>query len=237
MKYLKSFKNKAIPLLLIINILFILSAAGITRVTTSIAAPQIEKVNNIDLSRVSFQTEEKLTSIAASLRNFVLVALLIALLFVILIIIAWSLFQGMIYSLLGKKKFNLKFFEKFLLLNLIWFIPWLLLLGILLIGSKTASLLVVSITALLLFLHFSLILYPLFTKENKLKTIKTAIRLGITKIHYFIVPYILIAITFMIIAQINRLNLYYMLILAIYLLFFSWVQGYIADIAIKIQKV
>lgn len=235
--YVNSFKNKNILLITAINILFILITAALIKLTKVISQPQIDKIQKIDLGSIASQTEAQLQSTITALKGFALFAILTAILFILLLIINWSLCQGIIYNILLKKKFSLKYFNKFLLLNIIWFIPWLILTVIILFGGKIEYLITPALILTLLFLHFSFILYIQFIKNSKLNQVKQALKIGIKKIHYFIMPYILISITFVILSQLNLLKPHFIIITLVCLLFFSWLQNYTKDIVLNLSKI
>lgn len=233
--YVNSFKNKNILLVLVLNTLFILITRGLIKLTKTISKSWIDKINKIELSNIISQSEAQLQATIGTLKGFTLFILFTAIIFILLLIISWSLCQGMIYNILLKKRFNLKYFEKFLLLNIIWFIPWIILIFIILFGGKIENFVTPIFILILLFLHFSFILYPLFTKNNRIKQIKQALRIGITKIHHYIIPYMVITITFIIISSINLFNIEPIIISLVYLLFFSWIQNYTKEITLKIR--
>jgi len=235
--YVNSFKNKRILLVLALNILFVLITAALIKLTKLISQSQIAKINKVDLSSIALQSEAQLQNIINTLKGFAIFAILTAILFILLLIINWSFCQGMIYHILLKKKFNLKYFEKFLLLNIVWFIPWLILFFVILFGAKTGYLAASFYLIIAFFLHSSFVLYTLFV-NNRLKKIihlKIHLKISIVKIYHFIIPYILITITFLIISQLNLLNPNYLIITLIYLLFFSWLQNYTKDVIINIK--
>jgi len=234
--YVESFKNKNILIVAALNVLFFLTTAIIVEIVKAISKQQMIKVNSLDISNLTLQSESQLQAIAGTLKGFAIFAVLTALLFVVLLIINWSFFQGMIYHILSKRKFSLKYFEKFLLLNLIWFIPWIAIFFIILFGVKAGYLVAAFYFLIGLFLHSSFVLYTLFVKGRKLKKM-VHLKISIVKIYHFIIPYTLITITFMIISQLNLLNPHYTIIIGVYLLFFSWLQSYTKDIIIKIHKV
>jgi hypothetical protein len=166
-----------------------------------------------------------------------LFAILTAIIFILLLIINWSFFQGFIYHILLEKKFSLKYFEKFLLLNLIWSVPWIILFSIILFGAKTNYLAALFYGLILFFLHSSFVLYTLFVnhKLKKLIHLKTHFKISIVKIYHFIIPYAFITITFIIISQLNLLKLNILIIILMYTLFFSWLQNYTKDVIISIK--
>ncbi len=230
--YKKSFDKKVL-IALLMNSILIITTILITRIITLISQPQVKKIDAVDLSSIVSQTEAQLQATAATLKNFALFAISVAVIFILLLIINWSITQGMTYSHLLKKKITLRYLNRFLLLNIIWIIPWTILLVILLIGGKEHSYLPILIL-FFLFIHFTLILNVLFTKKNSLSQIKQALKLGTLKFHRYLVPYLIITVTFIIISQLNLLSINYILLTLIYLLFFSWTQNYLKDITINL---
>ena len=188
--YISSFKSKDTLLILPINILFILLIFGITKLIAILSQGWMDRIDSIDLSNVAFQTEAQLQSIIATLKGFVVFVILTAILFILLTILSWSITQGIIYDILAKKKLSIKYLEKFLLLNMVWFIPWLIIFFIMLLGHKSTYVIPTFYILVLIFMHFSFILYVLFAKENKIRQIKKALKIGITKIHLFILPFL-----------------------------------------------
>lgn len=234
--YKDSFKSKNLWLVMLLNIVFVSVAAALMKLARIISAPWIDKLDKVDLSNIVSQSEAQLQSTISTLRGFVLFAVIAAFLLTILLIIVWSFCQGMIYNILMKKKFTFRYFEKFILLNIVWFIPWILLAVVILFGVKGEYFILPAFMLILLFLHFSFILYPLYAKENRMKQIKESIKIGIVKLHHFIIPYIIALIEFILISQLNLLKISLAVIGFVYILFFSWLQNYMKDVVSSISK-
>ncbi len=236
--YVSSFKNKNILLVSALNALFLVISIALIKLVQLISQPYIEKVDQIDLSSIALQSEAQLQTIVGTLRGFAVFTILTLVLFLLLLIINWSFCQGMIYHILSKRKFTFKYFEKFLLLNVIWFIPWLALSFIILFGAKMDYFVASFFTIVLVFFHSSFVLYTLFVnkKLKKLIHLKIHFKISIIRIYHFIAPYTLITITFFIISQLNLLNPHYIILTIIYILFFSWLQSYTRDIIINIKE-
>ena len=154
-------------------------------------------------------------------------------------IVNCSLFKGIIWSLSANKRFGLKFFKKFLLLNLIWVPIWFLAILLLdvIIKPETAIIyiLILTVTAF----YFTEILYPLFLKENKLKNIKEAFKLGVKKIRYFVFPYAIIIFMLLIFLNANNLaiakiNLNPNLYLVPLLVLAAWLRYYFVEIVDRV---
>ena len=233
--YLGSFRDKSILLATTLNSLLVLIVAALIVLIKIIAKPWTNQLEKINLANVALQTETQLEAIAMTLRGFILFVVIAIVILVILLIIKWSFFQGIIYKHLLNKKFNVKYLRKFTVLNALWLSPWFALFLAAVLGIKADYLIASCYILFFLFLHFTFILYTRFTRNNKLSEIKETIIIGTIKLHHFIVPYILISITFILISQLNRLKIPYFFI--IYIIFFSWIQNYTKEIILKIPKV
>ena len=230
--YINSFRSKSILLAAALNSLLVLIVAALIVLVKILSKPWTNKLEKINLANVALQTETQLESIAMTLRGFILFVVLAIVILVIILIIKWSFFQGIIYKHFLKKKANMKYLKNFTVLNALWLPPWMALFLAIILGIKADYLIISFYILFLLFLHFTFILYTRFTKNNKLSEIKKTLKIGITKMHYFIVPYILISITFIIILQLNRFNIPYFFV--IYIILFSWIQNYTKEIILKV---
>src|SRR3989344_6848933 len=158
-----------------------------------------KKAANVDLAQNLLGLDQQAASgLLTSLRGFFFFLIISAILFLVLEAINLSVFKGLIWTATANKKFNFKFFKKFLLLNLIWLPSWFLLIFLfaVIINPETSPIFMMIILGMAF--YFNNILYPMFLKENKLRKIKKAFKLGIEKIHHFIVPYGIIIILFLI---------------------------------------
>ena len=233
--YIESFKNINIFLVVLLNALFVLLAMGAARLVGLFSEGWMQKLNNLDLENVALQSEVQLKSLVATLRGFYLFVIFAFILFILFFIVNWSFFQGWIWNILLKKKLSFRYFWKFSLLNAIWFLLWAVISSLILFGGKTESFMILFSILILLFLHFSFILCVLFTKDNKIRQIKKAMKMGILKIHHFILPYIVILATLFIVSQLSLLNTAYLMAF-VYLIFFSWMQKYLANVILEVSK-
>ncbi len=251
MKYLKTNMcyikpDKKFILVLALNTLFVLLTIGTIKLIEWCANDLIEALKNVDLSNVLTQSELQLNATTTIMERFIVFILIAVISFILFMAANWSFFQSVIWSILLQKKFTLKFFGKFLLLNMVWFLPWLALIFIIWFGAKPNLLIILLALLILSFFHFSFILYALFAKESKFREIKEAIKSGVCKLHYFILPYIFVLIIFMIISILsNLLAIRFLngliiagLNLVLFLIFFSWLECCVGNIVIswKIKK-
>ena len=130
-------------------------------------------------------------SLAANLKGFFFLIIFLVIFLILLMILNWSLFKGLSWSLAVKRKFDFKFFKRFLLLNLAWLPIWILLLFFVIIGINPDSILYFIMVVLAIAAYLTNILYALFLKENNFKTIKKAFKIAFAKMHFFVIPYII----------------------------------------------
>ena len=238
---INSFKriNLKILLILIFDILFYFIFIQVGKFLLKVIT---KKADNVDLTQNLIDlNQQAANNLLSSMREFFLFFAFSIILFLILMIISWSIFNGLIWSIVSDKKFNLKFFKKFFLLNLICLQIWFLLIILFAIIMKPQTAAIFMIIILIIAFYLTNILYPLFLKENRIRKIKEAFKLGISKIHYFIVPYAIIIALFLII-----LNAYNLIIVKIYpnpyvlygiiLLFIAWLRYYFVEIVTSLSK-
>jgi hypothetical protein len=228
--YLNSFKNKKLLFVLLLNLAFVALTAVIIQLLLLTAHPWIENFKAINPETLIYKGESELAGIVATLKSTALAAAVFAMVFLILTLANWSLFEGLIYTTLLKKKFTFRYLKKFLLLNIIWFIPWLALFFLIIVEGRVETIIISGLLLVALFIHFTLILNVLYTRTGKFQ-LRQTLKIGVTKIHHFLLPYVIIIITYIIIQQII---IPYVTML-LFLLFFSWVQNYTKDIILSIS--
>lgn len=201
-----------------------------------------KKTANVDLTQnlmgLNQQAANTLLTSVKGMFSFLVISMI---LFGILIIISWSLFKGLIWTITTNKKFSTEFFMKFLKLNLIWLPAWFLLMFLFAIIIKPAAAPIYMLITLATAFYFTNILYPLFLKHNKIKIIKESFRLGIKKIHHFIMPYAIIIVLFFIISRLYSLitlniNANSNIFFGIILIFVAWMRYYFVDIVGSLSK-
>ena len=162
--------------------------------------------NNVNLTPdILGLGQQGANQLLTSVRGFFIFLIISGIIFIILMVINFSFFKGYIWSITTNKKFNMNFFKKFFLLNIIWIPGWVIVIFFVSIGIKQETIPIFLITILIISFYFTNILYPLFLKNNKIKMIKEAFKLGITKIHHFIIPYAIIVTLFFVTSRILNL--------------------------------
>jgi hypothetical protein len=160
------------------------------------------KLNLLPMDKIGQLPQEELTKVTSQLQGFIFTLIAGIILIVLIIFLSVVIFKGLIWLQTTKTKTKLSFFPKFALLNLIWILVCVLPIVILAFLLKRAIMAPIIVLIALAALHFINIIYILFTKENKLNTIKKALKLGTKKLHHYIIPYLIIAIVFFLVFQV-----------------------------------
>lgn len=201
-----------------------------------------KKATNVDLTQNLLELNQQAASgLLTSVRGLFFFLIFSAVLFLVLIVVNWSVFKGLIWATAANKKFNFGFFKKFLLLNLIWLPSWFLLIFLFAVIIEPATAPIFMAVTLIMAFYFTNILYPLFLKDNKLNKIKEAFKLGIKKIHHFIVPYAVVGVLFYIISKLYSLTaanigLNPNVFLGILLIFIAWLRYYFIEVVYSLHK-
>jgi len=201
-----------------------------------------------DLSNINADNAD---AVAAQLHNIYLFTIIGPIVFFLAFTLLFSLLGGVGFCLITRQKFTLAFFWRFLLLNFAWLGLWsgLFMLVVYLsgteggVGAYLSSHPVVTnvsmIFLVVLFLHLSIVLYPLFTLQPKVSSVWKALAMAFFRIHYFVLPYLLIFA----LAQVLRLvdfgikllpqTTYLIIALTVLILFFVWTKFYTASVVLE----
>jgi len=238
--FVNSFKriDLKIFLILLVDVLFYMVFIQIGKYFLNLLQ---DKATNIDLnSNILGLNQQVATGLLSSVRGFFIFAIFLIILFLLLMIINWSLFKGFIWSITTNKKFNLNFFKRFFILNVLWVSIWFILILLFAFVIITQSAPIFMMVVLVVAFYFTNILYPLFLKSHKINEIKRAFKLGIKKIHYFIIPYAIIVLIGFVISKafslfsINLIvNQYISYIVGLILI--AWMRYYFVEIVESIS--
>jgi len=260
----KSFKldKKRFFLVMVFDLLFILVSYIALFLWSIWVSSSASRISGLELEML---TENALEELAA-LKSFYYGTLVCSLLLIIFLFLAWSFFQGFIWNTILKKKFNLDYFKKFLLLNLtciplsiiIFFIAVIcfgFFKSVFLFFSTTGLntslvmfILLILFTFILLpvmlyLVNFIWILYFYFTKKNKiLDSFKNTFDVGVKKIHLLYIPCLIMSLVFVLLAVITiPFNIFPAWLSSLFSLIFliiyaAWMRFYIADFVTKSER-
>ncbi|MFH0978763.1 MAG: hypothetical protein V1837_05680 [Candidatus Woesearchaeota archaeon] len=147
-------------------------------------------------------TNEAMVNVAVqSMTNFLIIALISAIALFVVFALVYSLFQGLVWSTVLRKRFSWTYFKRFSLLNLCWFFAWTLLLVALALALKPGVGTFVILVVFGLMVHFTLVLAVDFTRTQKVRqALSTTISRG-WRIHRFVIPYLLIILAYIVVMQ------------------------------------
>lgn len=157
----------------------------------------------------------------------------------IAIIFLASILKGIIWARTTKTKISFHLISKFLGLNLIWMGFWFVIVFLISYLVEPASTPIFMIVAIALSLYFTNTLYAIFMKENKIRNIFDSIKLGIAKIHLFLLPYAVISLLLYILIKLGNLlqfNYSQIALGAIVVIYAAVVRYYVSELVFEIKK-
>ena len=182
---------------------------------------------------------EKAQQALAQTKSYLFFIIFSLLLLLLIIIFLATIIKGIIWAKTLNKKLNLKLISKFLGLNLLWMSFWMLLIFLNSMFVEISRAPVFMIIILVLAFYFTNTLYALFFEKQKLSVIVEAVKLNVSKIHLFLVPYALIIAVLMIVAKLTNLMTFKYSFAAssfIMLVYFALVRYYASTLALEVEK-
>ena len=155
-----------------------------------------------NIASLGYERTQQLVSQAKSFYYLIIFSFVLVL---VIIIFLASILKGIIWAKTTNTKISFKLISKFLALNLIWMGFWFVLVILISVLVEPASALTFMIISVILGLYFTNTLYTIFMKNPSLKSIFNAVKLNITKIHLFSLPYAVILLLLFIIVQLGKL--------------------------------
>ncbi|MBI2652492.1 hypothetical protein HYX00_03410 [Candidatus Woesearchaeota archaeon] len=183
---------------------------------------------------------ERAQEVLRETKAFLFLLIFSAVIMLLAIIFLASILKGIIWAKTTNTKISFALISKFLVLNLIWISFWFLLVFLISWLVEPASALIFMITTIILGIYFTNTLYTIFMKEQKLKSIISAVKLNITKIHLFLLPYFVIALLFFILMRFsNFLKFRYSPILLglIIIVYAAVVRYYASELVLKVKEI
>ena len=174
---------------------------------------------------------------------FSLLFLLLVYLFAVtlLLIVAYSVFKGLIWLQVMKKKVSARFLKRFFLLNLCWWLILLIPIFIFVLGAKQEYLFYSVILFAILYVHFTSIMHYVFTNDLRIgKAIKQAFAITFNNIRQFLLPYSYIILVYFIILQIfwivpKTANIMLFASILFIVFFLAWYRLYLSEILRRIR--
>jgi len=198
------------------------------------------KTQNLDLTsfqNIASQSAAQINMLTSQLSSLLTTLIISTVFLITLTLAAWSFSRGLIYTKILKKKLTLKYFFKFMLLNLILGIIILFSLASFTVLIKFSFFKILLVFAILITIYLLTFTYIYFTKKNQIfYAIGKSIQ-AIPKIKTLFIPCLLILVIFLIITLIIsllRLTLSPYIALLILTAFLTWARLYFIPEAEKV---
>ena len=226
-----------IILIIILDILFYFLSGSfvvfwLQRVQTKMASFNVPS----DIISLGYERAQQLVG---EVKIFYLTIIFSFILLLIAIIFLASILKGIIWAKTTKTKLSFALISKFLGLNLVWMGFWFVLFLLISLFIEPASAPKFMIITIALGLYFTNTLYALFMKKPEFKSIIHAVKLNIAKIHLFLLPYAVIALTlFVVVRLVSLLKFQHSNILLglIVIIYAAVVRYYISALVLEIKK-
>ena len=164
---------------------------------------------------------------------------------IVLAIFIYSIFKSLIWARVTERKLSWDYLSGFFITSIIWFAAWTLIcLGSYFLFTAKAILVIYLVVTILL-LHLTPILnFQLAKTGKKVMSVKKAFRLGFARVHYFLVPYVLMFATFLVVYVVlgyimKAIRIGPEAAMAIgmiyFMLYFSWHRMYLAKVIRRIR--
>ncbi len=182
---------------------------------------------------------ESVQELVGEVRAFYYILVFSFILLLTAMIFLASMLKGIIWAKTTKTKVTFELISKFVGLNLIWMGFWLVMLFIDFKLVLPSLVLPFLIGGAIISIYFTNIIYAVFMKKHHISAIKDGTKIGITKIHLLILPYIII---FVILFLLERLFSFvqftysFAVVVVILLIYAAIVRYYVSTLVYKIQK-
>lgn len=198
--FIGTFKNKKIPLILGIDIIFYLifylgfrifanKAKNIIMSLQSLDLSVLQNLNNVDINSAN--------QLLSQLQMFMLSMISATIVFILFIIVILTLIKGYQWSKIVKNKLELFDYFKLLILNILWFIIWVIILTIPFFFIEKQAYLTHIHYLIPFILYFTLFVYMNYAETKSIgKALKAPITEGLLRLHKYVSPIIIIVLFF-----------------------------------------
>lgn len=198
--FLNTFKNKKLLLVLLIDIIFYLifylgfkifanKARKILMSLQNLNLSVLQNLNNVDV--------EAANQLLAKLQVFMLSMISSIFLFMLFIIVILTLVKGYEWSKIINKKLELFDYVKLLILNILWFIIWVIIFTIPFFFIEKQAYLTHIHYLIPPILYFTLFIYMNYAETKSIgKALKAPIKEGLLKLHKYVSSIIIIVLFF-----------------------------------------
>ncbi|MEK6892482.1 MAG: hypothetical protein AABX25_04810 [Nanoarchaeota archaeon] len=243
---IKSFRKMdfSILLIIILDSIFYLLAAGTFFLWDKFMKAKAAAVNlpsdpNEIINTLASLGPEKAQQLASEVKSYFFLLLFSFIAVVIFVIFLAGIFKSIIWAKTTKTKISLKLISGFLLLNLIWISFWAVIIFLISYIVNPESVQLFFFIAFIVAIYFTNILYPIFMRKQKLNSIGSAIKIGIAKIHLFVLPNLIIfLILFILVWAESKLVFNYSFFVTAFILiiYAAVVRYYASELSAEVEK-
>jgi len=201
----KSFRKMDFNILLIVILdsVFYLTAAGLFFLWDKFMKAKAAAINlpadpNEIVNTLTSLGPEKAQQLASEVKSYFFLLIFSFIAVVILVIFLAGIFKSIIWAKTAKTKISLKFMSGFMLLNVIWTGFWAVMIFLISYLVNPESVQTFFLISFIIAVYLTNILYPIFMRRQRLNSIGSAIGIGITKVHLFVLPNLIIFLVLLI---------------------------------------
>lgn len=229
--------------IIILDSLFYLTAAGSFFLWDKFMKAKAAAINlpedpNEIVNTLASLGPEKAQQLASEVKSYFLLLLFSFIAVVIFVIFLAGIFKSIIWAKTAKTKLSLKLISGFLLLNLIWMGFWTVIIFLVSYIVNSESVPTFLFIAFIVAVYFTNILYPIFMRRLRLNSIGSAIKVGIAKIHLFVLPNLIIFLILFILAwAASKLTFNYSFFVTAFILivYVAFVRYYVSALAVEAE--
>lgn len=198
--FFKTFRNKKLPLILLIDIIFYLIFYLGFKIYADKAKNIIMSLQNIDLSILNNLQNVEIDAanqLLSQLQMFMLSMISATIVFTLFIIVILTIIKGYEWSKIVKNKLELFDYVKLLILNILWFIIWVIIFTIPFFFIERQAYLTHIYYLIPPILYFTLFLYMNYAETKRIgKALKAPITEGLLKVYKYVSAIVIIVLFF-----------------------------------------
>ena len=193
--FLHSFKFKLpFVFVLVYELLFVLGLALLSWVLAQVLGSIATNIGDVNPYQFGAET---MTQMQTFLTNSVLAAVL----FLFAVFIWYAIVQALCWGHILNKTFSAKAIARFVLMNIVWLIPWTLVSWFVIAGVKGNFAVTAVVVVSVLFVHLSWLYQRAVLSNGIKKSVSIAFNTGFGDVLTFIIPYLLALIVLWVWAQ------------------------------------
>ncbi len=197
-------------------------------------------IQGLDLNNIAYQKAPELNATLSTMKGFLFYLILFLAIFIIYVIVCLTLFKGIIYCRMTKKKFTKEYFIHFLKMNALFYpCTAALIFGMMVLLKNRVIGPLLFLAGLFFLVYLTIVYQAIYTTERK-GAIRRLFKIGLGRIHKFLLPLLVSIIILFIILQLSKAfsslpyNLPLILTAILFLLYFTFVRFYVLNVIKKV---